>query len=101
MFISKSFHQLKLRTFMEQTRDQQGMCMHVPFITWESCLPVACFVNSNILVPRPGFTYLEASDVPKGSFTIVAITYKEVTGKAAPFFITMSCDNVFNFDAIP
>ncbi|KAL5496731.1 hypothetical protein EMCRGX_G013080 [Ephydatia muelleri] len=50
---------------------------------------------------RPGFTYLEAADVPKGSFTVTATTYKEVAGKAAPFFITLASDSVFNFDAIP
>ena len=55
-------------------------------------MPMFFFVN------RPGFTVLEIPNVPEGTLAVTATTFTALPAKPVPFFVTLSCNNVFNFD---
>ena len=59
---------------------------------------------SNILFPlcRPGLSVLEASGLPKASFSLLCLSYsgnKLPASRPVPFIVDVFSDNVFNFDA--
>ena len=64
--------------------------------TLDSDIYIMCCLLLNPL-HRPGFTVLEASNVPKGTFAVMPATWSQLPPKPVPFFITLYSDNVFNF----
>ena len=56
------------------------------------------FISMFFFVNRPGFTVLEIPNVPKGTLAVTAITFSTLPAKPVSFFVTLSCNNVFNFD---
>ena len=49
-------------------------------------------------VVRPGFTILQTHGLPKGSFSVVPSYFNELPARGVPFFVTLYCDSVFNFE---